>query len=156
MNTPNKASAIPAPLPRRLAAIVYDGFLIAALLMVTSLPAVLLNDGPIRDGSTFGDIKNALFLVYLSGWVLLFYGWFWTHGGQTLGMTAWKIRITGENGGAVTWRQTFIRLTCACLGFANLGSLFNHQRRGWHEKLSKTKTVLMIPAESKSPPLSSR
>lgn len=119
----------------------YDAFLIAALLMVVATPPVLLNGGPIRDGSTLGEVKNALLLVYLSGWVFLFYGWFWTHGGQTLGMSAWKIRVIGKNGHAITWRQAFIRLISACLGVANVSSLFNSQRLGWHEKLSGTKTV---------------
>lgn len=138
---PNNPGQTPASLTRRLAAMLYDAFLIAALLMAVAVPPVLLNGGPMRDGSTLGDIKNALFFIYLSGWVFLFYGWFWTHGGQTLGMSAWKIRVIAENGRPVTWRQAFIRLISACLGLANLASLFNRRRQGWHETLSGTKTV---------------
>lgn len=140
----NKPREVPAPLFRRLAAMLYDAFLIAALLMAAAIPPVLLNGGPIRDGSPLGEIQNALFLAYLSGWVFLFYGWFWTHGGQTLGMSAWKIRVIGENDRTVTWRQAFIRLLSACLGLANLVSPFNPQRLGWHEKLSRTKTVHLV------------
>lgn len=141
MSTAFNTGETPAPLFRRLAAMVYDAFLIAALLMAVAAPPVLLNGGPMRDGSPTGEIKNALFLLYLSGWVFLFYGWFWTHGGQTLGMSVWKIRIVGQHGGAVSWRQASIRLLSACLGLANLACSFNRQRLGWHEKLSGTKTV---------------
>jgi uncharacterized RDD family membrane protein YckC len=141
MSTAYKTRETPAPLIRRLAAILYDAFLIAALLIAVATPPVLLNGGPIRDGSTAGEIKNIFFLVYLSCWVFLFYGWFWTHGGQTLGMNAWKIRIIGQNGAPITWQQAFIRLLSACLGLANLSSPFNQQRQGWHERLSRTKTV---------------
>lgn len=147
-STPTNPGDIPASLARRLAAMVYDAFLIAALLMAVAVPPVLLNGGPMRDGSGLGDIKNALFFIYLSGWVFLFYGWFWTHGGQTLGMSAWKIRVIAENGRPVTWRQAFVRLISACLGLANLAGLFNCRLQGWHEKLSGTKTVRVAGIKS--------
>lgn len=140
-NTPNSPDDFPASLIRRLGAILYDTLLIAALLIAVAVPPVLLNGGPMRDGSALGDIKNTLFFLYLVSWVFLFYGWFWTHGGQTLGMSAWKIRVIGENGRPVTWKQALIRWVSACLGLANLSGLFNRRRLGWHETLSGTKTV---------------
>ncbi|HEX7027107.1 MAG TPA: RDD family protein [Gammaproteobacteria bacterium] len=145
MGKPNNIDCPPAPLVRRLAAMLYDAFLIIALMMAVSIPPVLLNGGPIRDGSMAGEIKNFIFLLYLCGWIFLFYGWFWTHGGQTLGMSAWKIRVVSETGGAITWKQTLIRLLCACLGLANLACVFNRKGLGWHEQLSKTKTILIKP-----------
>lgn len=34
-----------------------------------------------------------------------FFGWFWTQGGQTLGMRAWKIRVVDLNNNYSTWTQ---------------------------------------------------
>ena len=131
----------PASLWRRFAAMIYDWFLVAALLIVVSIPPVMLNGGAFIDGSPVGNIKNALFFVYLVFWVTAFYSWFWTHGGQTLGMTAWKIRVIGANNNKVSWRQAAIRCLCAILGLGNLSAPFNKERRGWHEHLSGTKTI---------------
>lgn len=140
MNTNNPLSQ-PASLRRRFAAILYDAFLIVALLMLVATPAVLLNGGVLHDGTPAGEIKNGLFLIYLLCWTVAFYTWFWTHGGQTLGMNAWKIRITGNNGRAITWKQAVIRCLSACLGLANLSCLISQDKRGWHEQLSGTRTI---------------
>ena len=131
----------PAGLFRRFAAMVYDGFLIAALLMLVSTPPVMINGGPFLDGTAAGSIKNFVFFIYLVAWVTAFYGWFWTHGGQTLGMSAWKIRVISDNTGKLTWKQVIIRCLSAVLGLGNLSSPFNNERKGWHEYLSHTKTV---------------
>lgn len=87
-----------ASLWRRLAAMVYDTLLIFAALVVigaTTLPFTA-GLGISRD--------NIIFKIYTFGALYLFLGWFWTHGGQTLGMRAWKIRLLQANGSKVSWR----------------------------------------------------
>ena len=72
---------------RHFAAMLYDTFLLLAILLLAGLIAVTLNGG-----EAIGQ-GNPFFLLYLLAVSFLFYGWFWTHGGQTLGMRSWKIKL---------------------------------------------------------------
>jgi uncharacterized RDD family membrane protein YckC len=119
----------------------YDSLLLAAVLMLGSIPPVLLNGGALRDGTALADVKNTIYFLYLLLLVFLFYGWFWTRHGQTLGMAAWRIRILSQNGSLPEWKQVLIRLGTSLLGVANLWAWCNPARMGWHEYLSRTKTV---------------
>jgi uncharacterized RDD family membrane protein YckC len=131
----------PAGLFRRLAAMVYDLFLLAAILFLAAVPPVLINGGAITGDGPGGEFKQAAFTIYLAAVAFLFYGGFWTRGGQTLGMAAWRIRIVRPDGEPISWRQAAIRWATACLGLANIGCLFAADRRGWHERLSNSHTV---------------
>ncbi len=135
----------PAGLLRRIGAMVYDTLLLTAILMLAAIPPVMLNGGALRDGTSLETVKNLLFLLYLLAVAFTFYAWHWTHGGQTLGMTTWKIRVTSLEGKPLDLKQSFIRFCTALLGAANLWSPFDPQRQGWHERLSKTQTVVYLP-----------
>lgn len=57
--------------------------------------------------STMLQQRHALYLRHaLQIWLFLVLGlyfvWFWTHGGQTLAMKTWRIRLVARNGAAVT------------------------------------------------------
>jgi uncharacterized RDD family membrane protein YckC len=130
----------PARLPRRLAALAYDTLLLAAILFAFTFLIVASRGGaPIPPGSLW-------FEGGLIGVAALFYGWFWTHGGQTLGMRAWRIRVTTVDGGALDWRRALLRFCAAWLAAlpAGLGywwGLFDPERRCWHDTLSGTRVV---------------
>lgn len=128
----------PAPVWRRFAAMAYDSLLMTGLLFVAAVPAVLLHGGAIDAGS---PVVRWLFVLYLAAVVFLFHGWFWTHGGQTLGMAAWGVRIVTADNTRMSWRAAFIRWTTACLGLANMVSTGAPGRRAWHERWSGTYTV---------------
>ena len=89
---------------KRLLAALYDSFLILASLFIAT--ALTL---PFTQGEVAAD-NNIYMSFYLFTVIYIFYGWFWTHGGQTLGMRVWKQKLTQLDGTAVTWQQTFIRL----------------------------------------------
>lgn len=91
-----------ASLWRRLAAMVYDGLLMFAVLIL--IGASML---PFTKGLGI-DPDNPVFKVYVFGAIYIFLAWFWTHGGQTLGMRAWKIRLLQTQGEPVSWRQALI------------------------------------------------
>lgn len=79
---------LPAPLWRRFAAAIYDGLLLIALWMVTLLLICLPLNGLL--GLPPGNaINRALLLIVALG----FFVWFWTRGGQTLGMRAWRLQV---------------------------------------------------------------
>ena len=97
-----------AGLLRRLAALSYDSLLLLAVLFIATALVLPLNGGrAIRHNPFF---SSYVFLV-----CFLFYGWFWTHGGQTLGMRAWKLRLQGYDGGGITWWQALARFLLASL-----------------------------------------
>ena len=75
-----------------MAAIVYDLFLLTAVLFVATAIALPLNAGAAFTSGQY------LYPVYLLAVSFLFFGWFWTHGGQTLGMRAWKIIVLNRLG----------------------------------------------------------
>ena len=131
------ASTAPAPvgLPRRLAAIAYDACLLFALLFVAT--ALLL---PFTGGQAIGP-GNGIYLLYLLGVSYLYFGWFWTHGGQTLGMRAWHMRVRTISGGALSWRRAGTRFIAALLSWGACGAGFlwaavDAERRSWHDRLS--------------------
>jgi uncharacterized RDD family membrane protein YckC len=79
----------------------------------------------------------------------MFYAWFWTHGGQTLGMKTWRVRVETLDGKAISYQQTLIRATVAILSAGLLGlgflwSLFDKEKRTWHDMVSKSRLVAVI------------
>jgi uncharacterized RDD family membrane protein YckC len=122
---------------RRLAAIAYDSVLLLAVLFVAT--AILL---PFNAGEAFTR-QQLFYPAYLLIISFMFFGWFWTHGGQTLGMRSWKIVIMTENEQKLTWSQALLRFIFAiiswtCLGLGFLWALFSPQKSTWHDCGSKT------------------
>jgi uncharacterized RDD family membrane protein YckC len=77
---------------------------------------------------------------------VLFFTWFWVHGGQTLGMKAWRLRLVGPGGAAVGWRTALIRFAAGVLSAlpAGLGlwwAALDRERRAWHDRLSGTRLL---------------
>jgi uncharacterized RDD family membrane protein YckC len=138
---PSAAASPPAAgLLRRLAAIVYDSLLLVGVLFAATLAALAL-----RGGTAFAP-GDPLFTAYLLTVVAGFFGWFWTHGGQTLGMRAWKLRLVALDRSPVTWRQALLRaaaalLSAVCLGLGYLWVAVDPERRAWHDRVSGTRVV---------------
>ena len=101
-----------AGLPRRLAAIVYDGLLLIGVLvgataLALGLVAVIIGGEAFKAHNPLAG--NPFFQTYLFLVCFFFYGGFWTHGGQTLGMRAWRLRVQRRGGGGVSWWQALLR-----------------------------------------------
>lgn len=139
-------SRLPAPLWRRLAAIVYDSLLIFAIWIIVGF--IVLSLFGLEEARTIeGDVvvldpvvRYTLFTAMI-GSAFLFFGWFWTHSGQTLGMQAWRIRVANVDGSAISWRQCAQRLVVApvALGLAGIGywwALFDREKRSWPDLVS--------------------
>jgi len=126
---------------RRLGAMLYDTLLLLAVLFVAALPLPL-----IPESIRFDAWVRYTTLAYLLAVSFAFFGWFWTHGGQTLGMRAWRIRVVAEAGAPLSWRLAGRRFAWALLswGMAGLGflwSLVDPQRLAWHDRLSGTRLI---------------
>jgi len=112
------------PLPnasfqRRLGAMFYDGLLLFALLFVAATPLVL-----IAGGADSPLIKGPFFKLYLYGICFIFFGWFWTRGGQTLGMRSWKVRVMRFDGEPLGWDSALIRYILATVSILPIALLF--------------------------------
>jgi len=97
---------------RRLGAMAYDTLLIAALLIVATTPFLLLAGDRVIVPREVGVLAYAYWL-WQAAIVVLFFGYFWTRKGQTLGMRAWRLHIQRLDGSRPTWRDTLLRLACA-------------------------------------------
>lgn len=145
MNSPAvSASSQPAGLLRRLAAMCYDTLLVAAVLMSVTLLA-MLPGGP--DSLYPAPLWYPLAL--LASW-FIFFGWFWTHSGATLGMRAWHLRLEREDGGPIGWRLAARRFALATVSLAPLGLgllwlLVDPRRRALHDRWTGTRMVMVRP-----------
>jgi len=133
--------AFTCSLIRRLAAILYDSIVLIGLLFLATVPPTLIHGGGITEPLAAFGLQ-----LYLLAVSFAFFGWFWTHGGQTIGMRAWRIRVVDRAGNAVTWGRAFVRFLAALLSWAAAGmgfvwSLFDPERLTWHDRLSGTRTV---------------
>lgn len=131
-----------AGLFRRLAALLYDSLLLLGVWFIASA-AVLL----VTQGETV-QTNNPLLTLYYVIVTVLFFGWFWRHGGQTLGMRAWRIRLQHEDGSSgISWAQVLLRCIAAVpsLALAGLGYwwvIWDRDRRSWHDRFSHTRMVM--------------
>lgn len=132
---------------RIMGAVIYDALLLLAVLFLATAIAL-----PFNAGEAFTTDQYA-FSVYLLVISVVFYGWFWTHGGQTLGLKSWKIKLCHQDGGSVSWQQAAIRffaagLSWACFGLGFIWVLFNKNRLSWHDQISRTRLVLLSAENS--------
>ena len=116
----------PARLPRRLAAIVYDGLLLIGVLvgataLALGLAVALLGGEAVKLHNPLQ--ANPFFQTYLLLVCFFFYGGFWTHGGQTLGMRAWRLRLQRRDGRGIGWWQALLRFLIGTLWLAPVAYL---------------------------------
>lgn len=144
MNQMTNQSQIPATITKRLLAVFYDSFLLIAVLFL-AMAVLLLVSG----GYQF-QAGNPFMTVYLLIVSFAFFGWFWTHGGQTLGMRAWKLRIQQHTGETITWRQAAVRFVTAVpawvvlfIGMALVADIPLHAHP-WLDQLSRLPAWLIL------------
>lgn len=121
---------------RRFAAMLYDGLVLVAVLMVAGAAWVALH----RAAAAPGDW---LFRAWLLAVCAMFYAGFWTRG-ETLGLRAWKLRIAGPDGRPPGWGRALLRFAAAILSWLPLGLgflwvLVDRDGQAWHDRLSGTR-----------------
>ncbi|MBC7984261.1 MAG: RDD family protein [Candidatus Obscuribacterales bacterium] len=108
------SSAISTGPSRRFGAMFYDGLLCIALLMVATLPFIPFAEGHMLVPSEVGALAY-VYRIVLCILVVLFFGFFWTNKGRTLGMQAWRLQVETLSGGLPSWRDVAMRLALACV-----------------------------------------
>jgi uncharacterized RDD family membrane protein YckC len=105
-------NAIAAPsLKRRLASMLYEAMLVFAVLFA----AVLLFSTAMEQRHALylrNALQSSLFVV-----LGLYFIWFWSHGGQTLAMKTWRIRLVDRSGKSVKIWRAVARYLLAWLWF---------------------------------------
>lgn len=156
----------------RLTCMVYETMLLFGVLFIATLlfSTVLEQRHALRLRS---ELQNWLFVV-----LGLYFSWFWTHGGQTLAMKTWRIRVVDQQGAPVSWAHATLRYVLAWLwllpGLAlaraveaqgwmlvllpglnvllwAAAAALHPQRQFLHDLLAKTRLVL-LPAPSVESP----
>lgn len=146
---PETSNYLPVTLAKRLLAIIYDLLLQTAVFFVlavvmSTLTTFILNDGnAITKEHPYYLLNQIIILCTLFVSSLLFHSWFWMHGGQTLGMKTWRIKLVSNNATNLSWKQAITRYFAALLSWSLLGMgflwcLFNENKRSWHDILSDT------------------
>ena len=134
---------VAAGILRRVMAIFYDLLLLIALLFIASTLAFAANRGEAIDTS---HPYHALYVACLFSICLLYFAWFWVHGGQTLGMKTWKIKLENKTLGKISWKQALIRFSVAiiswcCLGIGFFWSIIDKEHRTWHDIASHSRLL---------------
>lgn len=135
---------LPASVGRRLAATLYDGLLLLAMWMSAALLEVL-----ITDALGFGR-SPALTRALLMSIAAFFFGWCWTHGGQTLGGRAWRLRVERLDGQPLNTPTALLRFVAAIswLPLGVIWALLHHERRALHDLISGTRVVVLPKASA--------
>jgi uncharacterized RDD family membrane protein YckC len=102
--------AVPG-LGRRLAAFVYEGVLLFGVLMPAGwLYSTLTGQRHALQGRA--GLQAVLFVV-----LALYFVWFWTHGGQTVAMKTWRLRLVSASGRPLTAGRALLRFVLCWLWF---------------------------------------
>ncbi len=126
---------------RRLAALVYDSFLVVAIWMLsTTLLVAFVADGD--------RVQGWPFQLFLYAELFAFYYAFWRMKGQTLGMQVWKIRVVNESGEIPDGEQCVLRFLAATLSIAVLGLglfwiLVDRKNLALHDLATGTRVVYL-------------
>jgi len=126
----------------RSAALFYDALILFAIFLLVTAIAFALNGGE----NVASDWLRLLFLLT----TYIFYSWFWLHGGQTLGMRAWRLQLIDKNGAPPTLKAVTVRFLAALVswaacGLGHLWILVDTRKLAWHDRLSQTFVVSRRP-----------
>lgn len=165
-NSPDSLAATHLPhagLLRRIAAMVYDSFLVFALCWAVTAAFIacrvaVVGEAAVRESGRAlqGLWAYSLFVALLAS-IYAFYLWFWTHNGQTLGMQAWRIRLD-QNGlpenqrvsrGQATKRFLAAGLSMGLCGLGYLWILLDKDRLAWHDRISDSCLVVLPKAKKR-------
>jgi uncharacterized RDD family membrane protein YckC len=134
-----------APLWLRLAALLYDLLVLVAVWMAAAGLVLLAFRGDVdvaHQPPLFHHVLQGVLLVLTA----LYFAVSWARGGQTIGMRAWRVRIIDAQENPPDLRRSLLRFVLAIasallLGFGFIWCLFDRERRGLHDVVTKTRMV---------------
>lgn len=164
----DEASSVPGLL-RRLACFLYEGVLLFGVVMIAGY---LFSSLTQQRNAMLGRHGLQAFLFVVLG---IYFVWFWSHGGQTVAMKAWHVRLVTDRSAPVSQRRALARYVLSWLWFVpallalylaeihSLGAIFgvlaagvlayaalsrlNPQRQFWHDVACGTRLVSATPSK---------
>ncbi len=140
----NAAALPPASLRRRLASLLYEVLLLLGVWAFTFMVPYLVL-GVMWHITPNGVLLWAHMFVVFGVYFL----WYWQHGGQTLAMQTWRIKLVSTGSLSEPTRAQLIRrylLSWPSLMFFGAGlfwALFDRDRQFLHDRFSGTKIVYL-------------
>ena len=132
---------------RRFASALYDAMLLFGVVFVAGYLFDTLTQSR---HALMHRHERQLWLFFVLG---VYFVWFWSHGGQTLAMKTWHLKILNEKGEPVTKLQAGIRYVFCWLfawnGMGFIYSMFDKQGQFLQDRLAKTMLVSTRPADLK-------
>ena len=127
-----------ATLPRRLASIGYEALLLVPVLFVSSYLFLSLTQ------VAQGPLKRPLFQLWLVSVLAIYFMYCWMHGGQTLAMKTWRVRLARSDGTPILLRQAAARFLIALWGTLLFGmgfwwALLDRDCQFLHDRLCGTR-----------------
>ena len=97
----------------------YDAMLLCAVWLLAGIiymiPAQMIVqlDSSQKENLSSNAFSGPVFYTYLFLVSWFFFAWFWTHGGQTLGLSSWSLRLQTTQGEAINWTRSLLRFLIA-------------------------------------------
>ena len=140
----NAKSATPAArtptLVRRLFSMLYEALVIFGVLFVAIIVFMIFRNPAVPGAKPF-------FQVYLFLVLAWYFTWFWTHGGQTVAMKAWRFRVERRDGRPLHFPQACGRFVLAWLSILSvvgiLWALFDRDKQFLHDRLAGTRLIMI-------------
>lgn len=165
--------SMPAPkIRRRLTCMLYEGVLLFGVLMAAGLLFSSLTE---QRNAMLGRHQLQAFLFVV---LAIYFTWFWSHGGQTVAMKTWNIRLVDSFGAQVSQGRALARYVASWIWFVPVLALlyleqakslsvifgamgawvaiyaalaaFSPGRQFWHDTLCGTR-LITVTAKPKSP-----
>ncbi|MGB0893357.1 MAG: RDD family protein [Parashewanella sp.] len=139
---------------RRLGAIIYDLLLAVAVYMVAGaigfgVFVALVKTGLISthgyevvsDALTYVPVYKGVYQFWLAVTVASFYAVFWSKGGQTLGMRAWRLKVQHPNGQSLSLITAYARVVWSLLGIGNFFILISKEKLALQDQMTRSEVV---------------
>ena len=143
--TPPVSGYPPAGFLRRLVAMCYDALLLLSVLLVATAVATMVSLAITHKATLSHNpfYQTTIFLLCFA-----FFSWFWLHGGQTLGMRSWRLRVQNRNGGPISIWQALLRFivaipSLALFGLGFLWMLVDREHMTLYDRFSESVVVVL-------------
>jgi len=99
---------------RRIGGLLSDSLIAMAIGVLATFPFV-----PFIHGKALVPTEVGLLAYFYRLWIalvlILFFSFFWTRKGQTVGMQAWRLKLERETGELLNWPQAIVRCVVTLL-----------------------------------------
>tara|TARA_Y100001936_G_scaffold249272_1_gene299205 strand:+ start:33264 stop:33695 length:432 start_codon:yes stop_codon:yes gene_type:complete len=140
MPHPKKIKTITPGFWRRIICMIYEFLLLIAVLFIAGFIFHFVYH------DTESPYFRPIFQCYLLSIAGIYLIWFWTHGGQTLAMQTWRMKIISSNGDSVSKWQAIVRYFLAVASIPIFGcglfwALFDREGQFLYDRLAGTKII---------------